>query len=64
MRVVHAFEYQGSGHHMAGGAAATRAAVKGKRCVGAGIGYHEVVAGHITAGELRRLVEKLVLGGG
>ena len=26
----------------------------------AGIGYHEVVAGHTTAGELRALVEKLV----
>jgi hypothetical protein len=32
--------------------------------VGAGIGYHEVVAGHTTAGELRRLVEKLVPGDG
>ena len=29
---------------------------------GAGIGYHEVVAGHTTAGELKRLVEKLVPG--
>lgn len=35
--------------------------MKGKRCVGAGIGNHEVVAGHTTAGELRRLVEKLML---
>lgn len=26
----------------------------------AAIGYHEVVAGHMTAGELRALVEKLV----
>ncbi|MFO1142604.1 MAG: hypothetical protein U1E59_09470 [Amaricoccus sp.] len=26
----------------------------------AGIGYHEVVAGHTTPGDLRRLVEKLV----
>jgi hypothetical protein len=26
----------------------------------AGIGYHEVVAGHTTPSELRRLVEKLV----
>ena len=26
----------------------------------AGIGYHEVVAGHTTPGELKRLVEKLV----
>lgn len=32
--------------------------------MGAGIGTHEVVAGHIIAGELRRLVDKLVLGGG
>ena len=31
---------------------------------GAGIGTHEVVAGHTTAGELRRLVEKFVPGGG
>ena len=37
-----------------------RDAVKDKRCVGAGIGTHQVVAGHMTAGELRRLVEKLV----
>jgi hypothetical protein len=29
--------------------------------VGAGIGYYEVVARHITVGELRRLVEKVVL---
>ena len=29
----------------------------------AGIGYHEVVAGHTTPSELRRLVEKLVPGG-
>lgn len=28
----------------------------------AGLGYHEVVAGHTTAGELRQLVEKLVPG--
>lgn len=28
----------------------------------AGIGYHEVVAGHTTAGKLRRLGEKLVPG--
>lgn len=26
----------------------------------AGIGYHEVVAGHTTPGDLRALVEKLV----
>jgi uncharacterized protein DUF2726 len=58
-RVVHALEYQGSGHH-AGNCAAARDAVKKEALRRAGIGYHEVVAGHTTAGELRRLVEKLV----
>jgi Protein of unknown function (DUF2726) len=60
-RVVHAIEYQGSGHHQ--GTAAARDAVKKEALRKAGIGYHEVVAGHTTAGELRRLVEKLVPGG-
>jgi Protein of unknown function (DUF2726) len=59
-RVVHAIEYQGSGHHQ--GTAAARDAVKKEALRKAGIGYHEVVAGHTTAGELRRLVEKLVPG--
>lgn len=59
-RVVHAIEYQGSGHHQ--GSAAARDAVKKEALRKAGIGYHEVVAGHTTAGELRRLVEKLVPG--
>ena len=57
-RVTHAIEYQGSGHHQ--GTAAARDAVKKEALRRAGIGYHEVVAGHTTAGELRRLVEKLV----
>ena len=57
-RVVQAIEYQGSGHHQ--GTAAARDAVKKEALRRAGIGYHEVVAGHTTAGELRRLVEKLV----
>lgn len=57
-RVTHAIEYQGSGHHQ--GTAAARDAVKKEALRKAGIGYHEVVAGHTTAGELRRLVEKLV----
>ena len=57
-RVIHAIEYQGSGHHQ--GTAAARDAVKKEALRKAGIGYHEVVAGHTTAGELRRLVEKLV----
>ena len=60
-RVVHALEYQGSGHHQ--GTAAARDAVKKEALRRAGIGYHEVVAGHTTAGELRRLVERLVPGG-
>ncbi len=57
-RVIHAIEYQGTGHHQ--GTAAARDAVKKEALRRAGIGYHEVVAGHTTAGELRRLVEKLV----
>lgn len=61
-RVIHAIEYQGTGHHLEGGAAAARDAVKKEALRKAGIGYHEVVAGHTTAGELRRLVEKLVPG--
>lgn len=59
-RVVHAIEYQGSGHHQ--GTAAARDAVKKEALHKAGIGYHEVVAGHTTPSELRRLVEKLVPG--
>ena len=61
-RVRHALEYQGTGHHQPGGAAAARDAVKKEALRKAGIGYHEVVAGHTTPGELRRLVEKLVPG--
>lgn len=61
-RVRHALEYQGSGHHQ--GSAAARDAVKKEALRKAGIGYHEVVAGHTTPAELRRLVEKLVPAGG
>lgn len=57
-RVRHALEYQGNGHHQ--GSAAARDAVKKEALRKAGIGYHEVVAGHTTPAELRRLVEKLV----
>ncbi len=57
--VRHALEYQGSGHHL-GTSAAARDAVKKEALRKAGIGYHEVVAGHTTPGELRALVEKLV----
>lgn len=59
-RVRHVLEYQGSGHHQDGGAAAARDAVKKEALRKAGIGYHEVVAGHTTPAELKRLVEKLV----
>jgi hypothetical protein len=57
-RPRHAIEYQGSAHHQ--GAAAARDAVKKEALRRAGVGYHEVVAGHTTPDELRRLVEKLV----
>jgi len=57
-RVRHALEYQGSGHHQ--GSAAARDAVKKEALRKAGIGYHEIVAGHTTPAELKRLVEKLV----
>ena len=59
--VRHTLEYQGSGHNL-GESAAARDAVKKEALRKAGIGYHEVVAGHTTPGELRALVEKLVPG--
>jgi hypothetical protein len=54
----HAIEYQGGAHYQ--GTAAARDAVKKEALRRAGIGYHEVVAGHTTPTELRRLVERLV----
>ena len=57
-RARHAIEYQGTGHHQ--GSAAARDAVKKEALRKAGIGYHEVVAGHTTPKELRALVERLV----
>ena len=54
----HALEYQGGAHYQ--GTAAARDAVKKEALRRAGIGYHEVVAGHTTPSELRWLVEKLV----
>lgn len=54
----HALEYQGTGHHQ--GAAAARDAVKKEALRKAGIGYHEIVAGHTTPDELRQLIERLV----
>lgn len=57
-RPRHAIEYQGSGHHQ--GTAAARDAVKKEALRRAGIGYHEVIGGHSTPSDLKRLVEKLV----
>jgi hypothetical protein len=54
----HAIEYQGWAHHQ--GTAAARDAVKKEALRRAGIGYHEVVAGHTTPSDLRRLVATLV----
>ena len=59
-RARHAIEYQGDGHYQ--GTAAARDAVKKEALRRAGIGYHEVIGGHTTREELRRLVERL-LGG-
>lgn len=58
----HAVEYQGGAHHQ--GTAAARDAVKKEALRRAGIGYHEVIAGHTTPIELRRLIEKLVIAEG
>ena len=49
--VRHAIEYEGTGHPQ--GTAAARDAVKKEALRKVGIGYHEVVAGHTTPGELR-----------
>jgi Protein of unknown function (DUF2726) len=54
---LHAIEYQGSGHHM-GGEAAARDAVKKEALRRAGIGYIEVSEGD-TAGELRMKLARL-----
>lgn len=54
----HAIEYQGGAHYQR--AAAARDAVKKEALRRAGVGYHEVVAGHTTPSELRRLIETLV----
>ena len=59
-QVRHVFEYQGKGHHQDGGGAAARDAVKKEAVRKAGIGYHEVLAGHTTPAELTALVARLV----
>ena len=57
---IAAIEYQGGGHFMGAHATAARDAVKKEALRRAGIRYEEIVAGHHTPAELRRLVEKLV----
>lgn len=57
-RVRHTLEYQGNGHYQ--GTAAARDAVKKEALRKAGIGYHEIVAGHMTPADLKQLIEKLV----
>jgi hypothetical protein len=57
-RPRHAIEYQGNGHYQ--GTAAARDAVKKEALRKAGIGYHEVVAGKTTPGDLRLFVENLI----
>lgn len=57
-RPRHAVEYQGGAHYQ--NTAAARDAVKKEALRRAGIGYHEVIAGHTTPADLKRLIEKLV----
>lgn len=53
-------EYQGSGHHIPGGGAAARDAVKKEAVRKAGIGYHEIITGQTTPADLRALIARLV----
>ena len=55
-----AIEYQGGGHFKGAHATAARDAVKKEALRRAGIGYEEIVGGHHTPAELRRLVERLL----
>lgn len=57
-----AIEYQGGGHYLGAHATAARDAVKKEALRRAGIGYEEIVGGHHTPVELRRLVERIVSG--
>src|SRR5688500_10831547 len=53
---VHAIEYQGGAHFKGAHATAARDAVKKEALRRAGIGYEEIVGGHHTPAELRRVV--------
>ena len=55
-----AIEYQGGAHFKGAHATAARDAVKKEALRRAGIGYEEIVAGHHTPAELRRLIERLL----
>jgi hypothetical protein len=55
-----AIEYQGGGHFKGAHATAARDAVKKEALRRAGIGYEEIVGGHHTPAELRRLIERLL----
>lgn len=57
-RPRHAIEYQGGAHYQ--GTAAARDAVKKEALRRAGIGYHEVVGGKTTPGDLRQIIENLI----
>ena len=59
-RPVHAIEYQGGAHLKGAHATAARDAVKKEALRRAGIGYEEIVGGHHTPAELRRVVDKVV----
>ena len=59
-RPVGAIEYQGGGHFKGAHATAARDAVKKEALRRAGIGYEEIVAGHHTLSDLRRVVGKLI----
>jgi len=58
-RPLHAIEFQGTGHHQTGNAAAARDAVKKEALRRASIGYVEIVSGD-TPAELREMIRKLV----
>ncbi len=59
---LHAIEYQGGAHYQGAHATAARDAVKKEALRRAGIGYEEIVGGHHTPAEVRRMVEKVVRG--
>ncbi len=59
-RPLHAIEYQGGAHFKGAHATAARDAVKKEALRRAGIGYEEIVGGHHTPAELRRVVAKVV----